>query len=388
MKLCGEISFGSLIKKEQELCGDKVELLKKEGELLLILSDGLGSGVKANILATLTSKIIMTMMDGGAKIDEVSDTLVNTLPVCKERRVAYSTFTIIHIKNGDVVYLHEYDNPDTIIVRDRAIWEPEKEIKVLNNKQVKEINFNIKLGDWYVAMSDGVAAASNTRLVRDSWSRENIAKFVLEKSKKDKSAFLMKKIILEECFRRYDGIIDDDSTVAVCKITRESHITVMIGPPLDPNDDRRIVESFMANYGKKIICGGRTARIVSSITGKKLSLAKRSNDSEVPPMGYMEDVDLVTEGIVTVTKAVEIVKSMDGLSVFEYERMASSDNGAERLVHALMEGGTNIEIYLGRANNAAHDSKKGIAFGEKLKVVEILAEELKRQHKTVKIEYC
>ncbi len=92
----------SLFKKGEELCGDMVEKIYHDDAYTLVLADGLGSGVKANVLSTLTSKIIGTMMADGQPIEDCVATIVETLPVCSVRQVAYSTFTILQVRrNGN-----------------------------------------------------------------------------------------------------------------------------------------------------------------------------------------------------------------------------------------------------------------------------------------------
>ena len=123
-KLCTDTGYVSLNKKGEQLCGDRVEIIaRNDNSLTLVLADGLGSGVKANILSTLTSKILSTMIENGMPIEECVDTIVKTLPVCSVRKVAYSTFTIIHVEENTTATLIQFDNPNVILLRGGKHWD-------------------------------------------------------------------------------------------------------------------------------------------------------------------------------------------------------------------------------------------------------------------------
>lgn len=385
MGLFTETSHGSLLKYEQELCGDKVEITRNNKETIAILADGLGSGVKANILATLTSSIIRTMLIGGATIEEVVETLASTLPVCKERRVAYCTFTIIRIDETGWAQFVEYENPDIIVIRDGKELIFEKKEILLHGKKVKESKVQLMYGDLCMVMSDGITSAGPNSLVLSSWKRENIVTYLERLSPKNDSVFLLKKTILTECYERYLGKIGDDSTLFLCKMQRMKKVNVMIGPPLEKKDDKRVVEAFMESFGQHVICGGKTAQIVSRIIEEPLRILRTEKSTELPPMSYMDNIDLITEGIVTVNRTVAIIKSLDSLTQKECETMQFSDEGAERLVWTLMNCGNTIVFFLGNAQNPAHIHQKNIDFGAKIKAVEELALLLKEQGKEVEI---
>lgn len=121
MGISVDVAWKSLNKHHEELCGDKVEVLKTADSDIVILADGMGSGVKANILATLTSKILGTMLFNGATIESCVETIAKTLPVCKVREVAYATFSILQIFRNGEAYLVEFDNPSCIFIRDHKV---------------------------------------------------------------------------------------------------------------------------------------------------------------------------------------------------------------------------------------------------------------------------
>ena len=155
MSVSVDICWKSFNKNHEELCGDKVEVLKTDNSDLVILADGMGSGVKANILATLTSRILGTMFQEGARIDSCVETIARTLPICRERKVAYATFSILQVFHNGEAYLVEYDNPKCIFIRNKEIVDYPYEERLIEGKRIREYRFQVKLNDCFVLMSDG-----------------------------------------------------------------------------------------------------------------------------------------------------------------------------------------------------------------------------------------
>ena len=151
-----DAAWKSLNKHEEELCGDKVEIIKTADSDIVILADGMGSGVKANILATLTSKILGTMLHEGAAIESCVETVAKTLPICKVRKVAYATFSILQISRSGEAYLVEFDNPSCVFVREGKIVNYPYEVREIEGKKIHEYRFTVKKNDCFVLMSDGV----------------------------------------------------------------------------------------------------------------------------------------------------------------------------------------------------------------------------------------
>ena len=160
--LCAEIGYKSINHFGEELCGDRVEIVENQiGSTVVVLADGLGSGVKASILSTLTSKIISTMLSAGLAIEECVSTVAETLPVCSERKVAYSTFTIIHIKNNETADIIQYDNPHVILIREGENYDyPTTEMNI-DGKRIFKSTVYLREGDVFVAMSDGCPHAGS-----------------------------------------------------------------------------------------------------------------------------------------------------------------------------------------------------------------------------------
>jgi serine phosphatase RsbU (regulator of sigma subunit) len=90
--LCTDIGWMSINHFGEQLCGDHVEIVEQENEnsTVVVLADGLGSGVKASILSTLTSKIISTMIAAGLKLEDAVETVIAALRSARQGK-AYST---------------------------------------------------------------------------------------------------------------------------------------------------------------------------------------------------------------------------------------------------------------------------------------------------------
>ena len=382
----------SLLKKGEELCGDMVNVIRKPDETILVLADGMGSGVKANILATLTSKIISTLMSGDADIDECVETISETLPVCSVRGIAYSTFTIVRVKHNGEVYTAEFDGPEFVMVRHGVLDEPEKTMRVISGKEVWESHFIAEPDDMIISFSDGVIHAGIGRLINLGWKRVNVMEFIQRNYRPNMSARTMTRDLLDVCDHLYEGEPGDDTTVAAVRIMPRSTTRVMVGPASSPEMDAAQVRSLLMTSGKKIVCGGTTSKIVARELGKDISVELKYYDEDVPPIAYLEGIDLVTEGILTLSAAERLLKAY----LDEYESNVRSENsvdlskkdGASKLVRMLVQDCTDIVFMMGQANNPAHQNMDApVSLNIKVRIVQSMAEMLERLGKHSEVEY-
>ncbi len=388
MNLYIETSWGSVNKYGEELCGDKVEILKKGEDTFIVLADGLGSGVKANILASLTSKIAITMLSEGAGVQDVIETMASTLPVCKERQIAYSTFSFIHIKHNGETHLVEFDNPDTVILRDgKALFLPREEY-VVSGKKIRETHITLKPNDFCITFSDGVVHAGVGKLLNLGWEHKNVVEYIEKSYRKESTAFYVQNLLLQACKSLYMDAPGDDTTVAVCKIRTPDIAYVMVGPPLSAEDDEKIVNALINFNGTKIVCGGTTSQIVSRISKRELQIMLNYISPDVPPIGRIEGIDLVTEGVITLGKCYDILKRYESGSIGRDNMLNSKKDGASQLAQMLINKCTGAKFVVGRAINPAHQNPDlPISLNLKLRLVSDIAECLKRLGKTVEIEF-
>jgi len=382
-----DISYDSLNKHDEELCGDKVEVVYTDDSVIVVLADGLGSGVKANILATLTSKIAATMLKEGSTIYETVDTISNTLPVCKVRKLAYSTFTIVKIYNNGKVYIAECDNPPIFFLRGNKVLDIEKIDKSINGKLIKESEFMLQRGDILTVVSDGVIHAGIGGVLNLGWRWENVADYLERLSKETRSAKNISKGLINSCNNLYVNKPGDDTTVVTIKIRCPEIVNIFTGPPKDAADDNYVIRQLMKNEGKKIVCGGTAAKIASRELKEDLITNIDYIDREVPPTASIKGIDLVTEGVLTLSKTVEKIKcfvdsSCDKYTVYNPKKR----DGASLLAKILIEECTHINLWVGKAVNPAHQNPDfPIDLSIKLKVVDKLVELMEKLGKNVNL---
>lgn len=216
---CTDIGYLSVNKHDEQLCGDHVELVEQdENSIVFVLADGLGSGVKASILSTLTSKIISTMMANNMSVEDCVATMASTLPVCEVRKVAYSTFTIIRVVNNKEAEIIQYDNPQVIMLRDGKNFDYPKTINQIDGKTIYISKVQLKLDDTFITTSDGAIYAGVGSSLNFGWQRDNIIEFMEGVYDREYSAKALATLLLDECVRLYGGSPGDDTTVGVIKI--------------------------------------------------------------------------------------------------------------------------------------------------------------------------
>lgn len=386
--LCTDIGFKSVNKKGEQLCGDHIEIVdQNENSLVLVLADGLGSGVKACILSTLTSKIISTMIANNLSVEECVSTIAATLPVCEKRGVAYSTFTIIRITNNSEAEIIQYDNPHVIMLRGGENFEYPRTSMEIGGKTIYKSKLQLEKNDVFIAMSDGAIYAGVGKTLNFGWQRDSIIDFMVGNYDKKMSAKGISQLLLDECNDLYGGEPGDDTTVAAVKIRQRIPVSLMIGPPSNPGDLKKMQTLFFAKEGKHIVCGGTTSKLASEYLGKPVVPCLDYFDPEIPPIAKIEGIDLVTEGVVTMTKVLEYADSYLNGSI-SISDLSMKKDGASRIAQMLFEEATDISFYVGRAVNPAHQNPAlPINFNVKMQLIDEVSKKLKAMGKNISVSY-
>ncbi len=346
-----EIASHALHKKGEELCGDNIEVFRTEDRTIIVLADGLGSGVKANILATLTTKIAGTMLVAGSTIEETLDTVMKTLPVCHVRGIAYSTLGIIDIQGNKRCKIIEYDNPPVFIRRRGKVLDLPGETLTFADKRVRRTVFSLEPGDTVTLVSDGVIHAGVGHALNHGWEWPHVAAY-LERQQL-KTAEQLNRRLIDTCKQLYEGEPGDDTSAVTVKLRPVNRLHLFTGPPTDPAQDGPLVSRFMESEGLHVVCGGTAANLFARELGREVVSHFDYIDPEVPPIATIEGLDLVTEGVLTLSKTVE---KLDGYADGEGTLFPQRKDGVSRLIALLLGEATHVHFWQGGAINPAHQN--------------------------------
>jgi len=340
----------------ERICGDVFlyRYIKEEDRVIAVLSDGMGHGVKANILATLTATMALNFTREHKEVDRIAEIIMNTLPVCSERKISYSTFTIVDIESSGRANILEYDNPSTIILRGTEIFDPSWKKVTLDKgknsgKVLKTCSFMPAKEDRIIFCSDGVAQSGmGGETFPFGWGRDDIAVYAssLVHSEASISAIMLSGKIVTMAHKNDAYKAKDDISCATIYFRDPRKLLICTGPPYEKEKDRELALKVKEYTGKVILCGGTTADIVARELNKAIIDELIFEDPELPPESFIDGIDLVTEGILTLQKVNEILKS--------YNNSVRLGKGpADKIVKLIMDS-DEIHFVIGTRINVAH----------------------------------
>jgi len=352
-----EVDYYQNCKHSERIAGDVFLLSrdKDEGRIVCTLSDGLGSGVKANVLATLTASMGQKFTTSKMDIVQSAHVIMKTLPICRERKISYSTFTMVDIEPSGKTGIIEYDNPQFILVREGRVIKPECRIIPLENRfpgrseHLKHTQLTLHDEDRLIFFSDGVSQSGiGTAAMPLGWRTPEIEKFILNEINKKKtiSATELSRIIVGRALLNDIQKAKDDITCAVVYPRNPRKLLILSGPPIDRKNDDLLFRKYQDFTGTKIICGGTTAQIIAERLDKPIETNLRERTADIPPTSIMEGADLVTEGILTLSKTAELIENKDSWN-------AMKQNAAKRIITMLMNS-DEVHFIIGTKINEAH----------------------------------
>lgn len=383
MELVFEEFYRSIPKYGEEVCGDNVEIIKKENKTIIVLSDGLGSGIKANILSTLTSKIASGLLDKELPLKEILSTILATLPVCEVRGIAYATLAFLIIDQDQQLRLIEIDTPAAFLFRNNEVIKLDYNEFELEGKKIRESNFKFRRQDQLFLVSDGVTHAGIGALLNFGLGWDGVAKEIqktVSKNKNDLKYSINKLVKIFNAF--YNNQAGDDFTIIGMKYRKKRKLNIWSGPPLKKEDDQILAKKIAQAEGKKIISGGTTAQIAARELNKKLKPGLQYYDKNIPPTSKMDGFDLLTEGLLTLNKVLSLLKKYKPGQI-----PVEGKDGASRFARLLLESDS-VKFFVGRAVNESHQSLNlPINLGIRSQIISQISEQLRRIKKEVKIEW-
>ena len=377
-----EIAHKSIQKAGQEVCGD-VFLSKKlyeEGRTIAVLSDGLGSGIKANVLATLTASMALNFTIENQPLERSAQAIKSTLPIDPVRKISYATFTIVDIEYDNETNIVEYGNPPFLVFREA---KPLKGIvKDKYKSELSKSHFSVQMEDRIILFSDGVSQSGIGRAdMPFGWEVEDIELFItqiLEHNPQIAADDLANRILCKA--HTNDSLAaQDDISCIVIYFRLPRNLLICTGPPYKKEQDKLMADTILLFDGNKIICGGTTAQIVSRELCKEVEPDLYSGDSQLPPLSYMDGIDLVTEGILTIGKVAEYLESDEKLS---------NSNPAGKIISFLLAN-DHIRFLVGTKINEAHqDPTLPVELEIRRNVIKKIAYILKEKYlKEVEIQF-
>jgi serine/threonine protein phosphatase PrpC len=351
-----EVDYQQKSFEGQRICGDVFlsGKVKEENRIVVVLSDGMGHGIKASVLATLTATMALNFTKEHKEPEKTAEIIMKTLPECSDRKMNYSTFTIIDVEQSSKVTLLEYENPECILIRDRKILKPESKNIILSSdnncgKKIRVCTFVPLKGDRILFCTDGITQSGlGTPRLPFGWGIDNVARFAIDMIKQfpQISARNLAGKILNMAYRNDGFVAKDDSTCGIIYFREPRELLICTGPPYNKEDDKLLAAAIHEFKGKKILMGATTGDIVSRELGLKIEDVFKFEDPELPPINVMEGIDLFTEGILTLNKVEKILKA--------YNPNYKLGRGpADEIVKLILESDA-IQIIIGTRINIAH----------------------------------
>jgi len=372
-------------------CGDVFQssIVREEGRTILVLSDGIGHGIKASVLATLTATMALKYTQLHTKPEIAARIIMETLPKSDEKE-SYATFTLVEIEDDGHVRIVNYDNPCVLLIRNgQIIQSRDYQLTIRGEENMGKVlhvsEFLARKEDRIIFTSDGVpqSGLGNQRYPM-GWGMERLQEFVTGQVNRipDISATKLARKIINQAAMNDDFSVKDDVTCGVIYFRQPRNFMLITGPPFYKIKDYDFVGRIKDFKGRKIICGGTTAEIIARELNLDVQIQHGNKNAEkLPPSANMGGFEMVTEGILTLGKVEEILETYDSDTRL-------GDTTPEQVVKLLLQHDS-IEIIVGTRINWAHqDPEQPLELELRKFVVKRIAKILTHKFfKKVKIDY-
>jgi len=354
-----EVGHFQINHEGEKICGDVFlsKRIPEENRVLCVLSDGMGHGVRANVLATLTATISLNFSMEHKETNALAGIIMKALPVCSERSLSYATYTIIDNSiESNTVSILEYDNPQTLIMRGNRIYEPEwthvkyeGDIADKRGMDLKKCSFAPQIEDRIIFCSDGVTQSGLGKGIAMGWGRNNLIKFIREiiESSPTISAADLAERVVKHASANDLHTPKDDITCGVIYFRNARKTMICTGPPFSPEKDSEFALILRNFDGKKIVSGATTTEIISRELCRPVT-DEGITDPTLPPSSKMDGIDLVTEGVLTLSKVTYLLNTFNPNSNKQFGK-----GPADQICNLLLDS-DEIYILVGTKINENH----------------------------------
>jgi hypothetical protein len=375
-----EVIKSQAAKNNAAICGDVIAEERKRNSTTVILSDGLGSGVKANIYATMCAARLKELISFGASLRKSFASLVKTMNSAPKDDLPYSAFSVCRILNNGIATILSYDMPNAIFISGRFAFTLPVKSTFIENSVVSELNATLKTGDGLLLMSDGITAAGMGTYFTSGWGTDEVKDFVQKKLNEGIKPADIPAAVKNKAAEYWNMQPKDDLSVILIRTRKGTVVNIITGPPVMKTKDKAVVAKFLSLEGVKIICGGTTAQVVSRIADRQLHIDEDYSNVLTPPRYSMKGIDLVTEGVVTLNQLYNLLDADP--------KKIPGNNPVSDLYFYMMAADKINFIVGGAYNNASSDiSLTQLGILTRQKIVPLLADELRKKEKLVTIEY-
>lgn len=344
-----DISYKQRNYADERICGDTFvhKRIHSDNRTVIVLSDGMGHGVKANVLSTLTSSMMVNFASAKEDICQTARIVLNNLPVCSVRKISYSTFTVIDIDHRTrEVTIAEHDNPQSIIFRGGSPLPTEWDCLLIGKNEARlqtilTTHFKAQEGDRVVLMTDGVTQSGlGSDMYPFGWGHENVSHFIENRLSESPaiSSCELATDVLDAAAKNDNGPLKDDITCVVIHMRKPRRLLLASCPPSDRRLYRKYTETVAEFEGRKILCGYPIAEIFATETGKEIIRQEQSADNDIPPVWNIDGIDLTTEGLTTINKVFDLLDNR--------ENLRQGQGGAYEMCRMLMDS-DEIHIMMG-----------------------------------------
>ncbi|MDD3926993.1 MAG: SpoIIE family protein phosphatase [bacterium] len=375
-----EVEWAQSPKKPGRPCGDVVVYERTPSAVTVICSDGLGSGIKANIAATMCAHRLQELLRQGFSLRRAFNSVMTTMNAARGTDMPYAVFTVLRILNDGAATVLSYEMPPPILLGPRqASVLPQRTMKV-GHELVGEVNCYVEPGDGIVIMSDGITQAGLGCGMKDGWQAEGVSRYVTDCLSEGVSINHMPAYVHQRAREIWGTAAGDDCTVALAACRWGTTVNVLTGPPLNPSLDREVIERFMQAEGRKVVCGASTAKMLAERLGRVLTVDQDNRSLVTPPSYHIDGIDLVTEGAVTLNQVYNIIDE----DPEEYE----PDTSVTALCD-MFRTADRVNFTVGRAANPGHGRidfrMRGLL--PRTRIIPLIAERLRAAGKLVTEEY-